>query len=583
MRWTRALPILLACTPVPEGESSAGATSTGAGTGVSEGSVGGASSDDGTTEGEGTGAGTGTTDAPTPTSTSGPGSSTAATGETTGSATGPETTGEEACPLPPGVNAMISAQSALLPLYPVDDRSHEAVAYRRQGGELDALGPDGELLWTATIGEGALAGGFDFDADGWPDLAIARHDTTGPPCGQKTKGSSWLSFFHGVDGAHAADTETQSDICWTFGDITYPTTQWTAGGVLFGADSPAMMLTPTYAATSSLATWSGDGLSVDTLHYPSVPAYDATYTQDKLNPWNTGTSFVANSHIANGIVLGGEGEERAVFWTSGRAVQYAFAPLSAAQLLADSPYISAGRTDMAGRNYGLVARDPGAPERLFLLAGTNASTVYADMLSGQISSDPWGQIERHVSIYNADDNTIADVFYSYAHDANDGHQYQGRVVYPDSPFVRRGDLEPSRVAYNVYREGHWFLHISAPDSLADALVIRGLMLWDIRDLDGDGVDEWVISPVELPGDPDVPGYYFPRWITSLYRWDEATTALDLLETYEGAVPELVAAFRRPDRSTSMSYLYPAPVVALECAPKLVLRDPRGQRILITPP
>lgn len=581
MRWSLALPLVVACTPIPEEEGSAGATSSSAASGASEGSGGEASSGGGTTEG--TGADTGT-DTDAPTTTTGAESSTAATTDDTGeSMTGDATTGEEACPLPPSVNAMISAQSVLLPLYPVDDRSYDAVAYRRQGGEVDALGPSGELLWTATIGEGALAGGFDFDADGWPDLAIARHDTTGPPCGEQSKGSSWLSFFHGVDGAHAADTEIQSDICWTFGDITYPTTQWTAGGVLFGADSPAIMLTPTYAATSSLAAWNGDDFSVDPLHYPSVLAYDTTYTQDKLNPWNTGTSFVANSHIGNGLVLGQEGDERAVFWTSGRALQYAFAPLSAGQLLNDSPYISAGRTDMAGRNYGLVARDPGAPERLFLLAGTNASTVYADMIAGQISSDPWGQIERHVSIYSTDDGTVEDVFYSYAHDANDGHQYQGRVVYPDSPFVRRGEGEPSRVAYNVYTEGHWFLHISAPSTLADALVIRGLMLWDIRDLDGDGTDEWVVSPVELPGDPDVPGYYFPRWMTSLYRWDEEATALDLLGTYEAGVPELVAAFRQPDRSTSMSYLYPAPVVALECAPRLVLRDARGQRTLITPP
>ena len=65
-------------------------------------------------------------------------------------------------------------------------------------------------------------------------------------------------------------------------------------------------------------------------------------------------------------------------------------------------------------------------------------------------------------------------------------------------------------------------------------------------------------------------------------YEEAVT-LDIVETYESGVPELVAAFREPDRSTSMSYLYPAPVVSVECKPRLVLRDPMGERTLIAPP
>ena len=63
--------------------------------------------------------------------------------------------------------------------------------------------------------------------------------------------------------------------------------------------------------------------------------------------------------------------ERYLFWTSGRAAQYAVGPLSASQLVPDRPYTTSGRADIAGRNYGLV-----------------------DTLNGNMNYDPWGAIER---------------------------------------------------------------------------------------------------------------------------------------------------------------------------------------------
>jgi hypothetical protein len=99
---------------------------------------------------------------------------------------------------------------------------------------------------------------------------------------------------------------------------------------------------------------------------------------------------------------------------------------------------------------------------------------------------------------------------------------------------------------------------------------------------GDGADEWVVSPVELPTDPDVPGYYFPRWQTTLLRWDEAALALDKIASFPDAVPALVPVFRGPERTTSMSYLYPALTTMLlpGCALKLILRTSAGETELV---
>ncbi len=499
--------------------------------------------------------------------------------DTTDSSSGEDETssgGPPGCTPPSGVNTMLDDGDVLRPLVPVTAAGGTAIAYEREGEWLHALDPSGETLWSTQVGAGSLAGGFDFDADGWPDLAVAHHEEGPVPCGMQTVGSSWLTLWHGVDGQLAGQTPAEDDICWTFGSVTYPTIQWTAGTVLYGPETSTLMVSATYASTSSLLSWSGAGFSSTSAVYPSTASYDATYAADLPNAWGTGTSYLANSHIANGLMMDVAGESRALLFTSGRVVQYADAPLDATQLRTDRPYLTGGRTDIAGRNYGLVTRDPSVPQRVALLSGTTAYSLHADMVAGAMTFDPWGQIERHVSLFDPVTNTVLDRFYSYAHDANDGHQYQGRVAYPDSPWVRVGPDQPSRLAYSVYEAGHWILHVSQPGSLDDALALQGSVLWDIRDLDGDGTDEWIVSPSELPGDPDVPGYYFARWRTDLLHWDEGSTSLVPVATYDQGIPALTGAFGRATTRTSMGALYPVPVIADDdCEARLVLRTPQG--------
>lgn len=479
-----------------------------------------------------------------------------------------------------GINALQRPDGTVLPLYPVGDGTGavRAVAFGWDGTTLEALDQDGRGLWTAVPGGGPLAGGMDFDADGWPDVVLAQSVPTGEVCGTTPTADTRLTAVRGATGVVVPDIVSPlRDLCWTFGTTTYPTSQWTVGTVLFGGATPTLALTPYYATTSWLATWGGSGFAAEAFHYPSSAAYDATYAADLPNPWGTGTSYLANSHVANGLMAEVGGVPRLVFFTSGRVVHYALGAPGAGQLLRDVPYLTGGRTELAGRNYGLVAVDPQDPDVLVLLAGAASYTVYDDLVRGAMVSDPWGQIERHVTVHRLSTGAIDDRFYSYAHDAGDGHQYEGRVVYPAGPFVRTGGGGPSRLAYNAYAGGHWWLHVSQPGATADAQALRGQFLWDVRDLDGDGIDEWIVSPVELPGDPDVPGWYFPRWRTDVLRWNEATGLLEPLAVHEGAIPQLVGAFRRADRTASQGYLYPVLTVAepATCAARLVLRGADG--------
>ena len=481
------------------------------------------------------------------------------------------------CPLPASVNAILDEESGLVPLVRVGDPQVEAFTVTASGS-LVARSLAGEVLWSRKDSTGDLLGGFDYDGDDWPDLGLAHHEPGPTPCGASTIGTSWIELIDGRDGSTVYETAAESDICWTFPSATYPTTQW-GGGVLFG-EGPTLFLSATYATTSSMPMWDGEAfVGVDVL-YPSTPGYDATYAADQLNAWGLGTSYLANSHVANGLVGTFAGETRAVVFTSGRVVQYAAAARPSDRLREDRPFLSAGRTDLAGRNYGLVARDPAAPQRVVLLAGTSIATWYTDMIAAAMTSDPWGGIERHVAVYDTSTNTIVDRFYSYAHDANDGHQFEGRVAYPANPFVSVAG-SPSRIAYSVYEGGHWILHVSQPGDPADAMTLRGVALVDIRDLDGDGTDEWIASRTELEGDPDVPGYYFGKWRLDVYHWDETDLELSVIDVDQAGTPVPLAAFRTTDRSSSAGLLFPAAIVERNCAPAIVLRTSAGE--LVTHP
>jgi hypothetical protein len=480
---------------------------------------------------------------------------------------------------PPPGNALHLADGSVHALAPVSDplATTRAVAFARGATLVKALDEDGNPLWEKDLGAGAMFGGFDFDADGWPDLGLVRAEPAGGTCGTTPLENTRLDVVRGKDGELFALTPATAAKCWTFPTATYPTNQWTTAGISFGA-SATLVLTQYYATDGSFRTFgSGSFEGLGTFFYPSTASYDSAYTSDLPNAWGTGTSYLENSHVANGLVvepsvtLG----ERFVMFTSGRLVEYAVTPLAAGQLLVDKPFVTGNRTDLAGRNYGLVARDPAHPSTLVLLAGTSVETLYEDMSNASMTSDPWGGIERHMTVYDLETRTLEDRFFSYAHDNGDANQYEGRLLAPPGPFVRLGTGTPSRLAFNVYSGGHWILHVTAPGSTSDAVTFKDLFLWDISDLDQDGTDEWLLSPSRDPEEPDVPGYYFVKWRTRLAHWDEASLSLTTQVEHQGVIPWLSPALRRPDRTTSRGSLYPALSVRRESGLVLLLRDAAG--------
>jgi hypothetical protein len=452
-------------------------------------------------------------------------------------------------------NVVRYAAGVYLPAYPVKGSTTTSVAFGLWSGLLSAFDEAGTLLWSTSTSATTWGGGFDFDADGWPDVVVAVSADTGKFCGAQPIKTSKLKFYSGRTGVAYVPLTPLEDKCWSFpGTPSYATPQYAPLSVLWGDETSRLLVSPYYATVSTFLTFANGFTVASQLHYPSTSQYDLAYTADQLNAWGTGTAYIANSHIANGLLTGVGAGIRAVFFTSGRVVQYRIGAFSATQLAADRPYVTGGRTDLAGRNYGLVAVDPGAPAKVVLLAGTSNYSLASDMRTGTRSEDVWGGIERHVSIYDTTANTVDDRFYSYAHDAGDAHQYEGRVSYPANPFVRRSG--PSRIAYNVYEGGRWNLHVSQPGSTADQWSLKDVFLWDIADVDHDGVDDWVISPARYPNEPDVPGYYFTKWVTSLDHWDEANQTLRSFQTHNDVIPYLQPHFTKANKTSSNGWLAP---------------------------
>jgi hypothetical protein len=119
------------------------------------------------------------------------------------------------------------------------------------------------------------------------------------------------------------------------------------------------------------------------------------------------------------------------------------------------------------------------------------------------------------------------------------------------------------------------LHISQPGTTADLYRLQDVFLWDIRDVDGDGRAELVISPVRFPSDPRGPGWYFPKWQTALYHWDEGRLVLDQVQSCPGVLPKLVTHLKLAGKASAESGVYPVLTVVQSGRPHLVLLDSSG--------
>jgi len=153
--------------------------------------------------------------------------------------------GCHALPGPPLVTAVVGGDGSARALYPVTDGGGvDGVIYDKVGNLVSAKAADGTELWSVDAGEGSLFGGFDYDADGWIDVGVVHGQQTGQLCGTTMMRNTWLSFVRGKTGVVSTPISPLADICWTFGSVTYPTSQWSAVGVLFGPPDSTIATLP---------------------------------------------------------------------------------------------------------------------------------------------------------------------------------------------------------------------------------------------------------------------------------------------------------------------------------------------------
>jgi hypothetical protein len=432
---------------------------------------------------------------------------------------------------------------------PLNPAAAGRIGFLRSGPTVAAVDGSGVTLWRRSLGGEALFGGFDLDGDGTPDFAIVRTAPAAGLCQGKPIRRSWIDVYSGASGDRLLSLPPMADKC--FG---YPVRQWTQSGIEFGTVPRRLAVAPQYADDGSFLADDGGHLSSLSYILPSTARFDAAYPgASHVNAWGEGHGWVANTHAENGLLLRYRGQDRFVMFATARVLQYAVGPRGPAQLIADHPFLA--RRDLGGRNYGLVTIDPADPGRVALIAGSSTFYYWKDALRGEPGSNPWGGIERHVTIYDVGANATDQRFFSSAHDPDgaDRSFYAGRIVYPAHAWLPAVSGR-SHLVYNEFDDGHWQLHVSQAGSAADLLRLPDLFAWDVRDLDGDGMPEVIASPT-ADGPHSPVGAYLPAWKTVVLAWDPAVASLRQRSAIEG-IPYLVSGFREATSQAIDGWLYP---------------------------
>lgn len=487
---------------------------------------------------------------------------------------------------------VIEHEGRLLPLYRSSPSSAgtQAVAFEHRGDYLRAINQNGFLLWeipvqteslfrgNGIVGEpyrNPLIGGFDYNDDGWPDLALVRRTGRTDTCGAYHANQTYLELVDGRTGSLMPVTVPTPSNCHHFGETVYPTAQWFAQSIRGNQDGGVISLAQQYSRTGEFLVREGGRAEQRHLFiHPSTGAYEF-YPNARHLPGPTVSKHVHNSQFPNGLLVNVRGEERYVFFTSRRIVQYRVTGLAQDQLIADHPFLIGGRFDLAGRSYGRVSLDRSAEGRVIVLAGADVSELVSLMSGDEAITSylRYGGIERHLTIYHYLEDRIDHRFFSTIHDPEPySGGFEGRVVAPLNFLLATRPDEPSRIAFNLYSSGKWALHITGPGSSKDDRVIADRILWDIRDLDDDGSPELILSPAgHCSEEAAREAYCLPAWSTIIARWNEAEQTLEAVEEIPGKLPALIPAFNEPASAT----VYSPYVTGQDMDGRLLLKDNAG--------
>ncbi len=343
--------------------------------------------------------------------------------------------------------------------------------------------------------------GPDVNADGYRDVILSSA-TEGPTvlCAGATTAHSRLSLLSGATGGLLFSAKMPN--CATFNGQTFPYTQLFHGSLLFGA----------FNAIYYARQYENQGWALQ---------FTPSGTQQSL-----GTTLFPSGHSANGLVVGSANNQRLIFFTSERVMQYTLASQSNDILSPryNTPFYSHrsttddyndGGTALCYdgcRNYGAVVSIP-TLDKVILVSGIGSYTLLSDTKAGGRVTDPWGAITRHVDVYNSATGVVeSSRYYSYAHDPNESyvHQYGGRVTYPAHLTVTVGGT--TYVLFNVYNavdsrsdtsvDDRWYVSVNRVASNGTLIEqkIYNTYVWDVI-VDQDGTP--VVVGTETSG-------YWPR-------------------------------------------------------------------------
>tara|TARA_Y100000310_G_scaffold287099_1_gene311780 strand:- start:2637 stop:4202 length:1566 start_codon:yes stop_codon:yes gene_type:complete len=483
-------------------------------------------------------------------------------------------------------NAMhLSVKDSIVHLYKVNDYdASNAYIYflyhqLKSPKTLEARDEENTLLWSREIRDNALSitGGFDFNEDGWPDLAtVVRgeqiYDKNGQllRCGSGGKNSrqliktSFLVLYNGRTGHEHRVVSPLKDYCFpnTNDSTSYIVRRYYDNSIIFGKNSRTIVISPDYNPQQWFFTFNGTTFQSESLVFHSSPQFEEYYKHTNQY-W--GLSYKANLNGINGLLV--ENGTRYVLFSYGRLLHYEVGPYRKEQLLWDAHdfrnHIEEDR--YAYRTKGKVQVDSAYPQNVALIGGTNSLTFFWDNINGVRKSDPYGGLHRRFLIHNTLDLSYEDRFFSQTDATHQEGQYNGRIIYPSNVFLTIQKGSPSRVMYNVYENNKWYLHISKPNVTEDESILDNQFVWDIRDIDGDEVEEIIVSPTN----PQKP--YFVQNLTNIYHWDENRLQLDSIKTVQG-IPNLSSRFPSTTTRDSRGYLSPAQIIVVQGKSHIAMYD-----------